>query len=392
MTRTSSLALALCFLGSADLAAQAGISLPFPLKTLEESAVRDSNDAAAHYNVALGYWSEKRWDEAEKALRLAMQLDGQFAEPHLALAHLPYARRPRLWDEERREKIPAEWKATMEESEREYRRAFYINPFVDLRIIGAVLPDEGDMWRFDYPELYRLIQQPYDDMFAGHYGRAYEGFDDLVKQWGARGNGPLPRHIYWFQTLCAARVGKIDEAMRAIDKLLKEEERVERREKDRLVRTEFRTKEFRYIKAILFQAQGKKDEAIGLFRLVLEEDIGMYMAHGRMATLYEGSQQWTEALAERQSAVNANPEDATLLVDLGVTAIKAGQTDLALDALTRAEEASPRLPDAPYWIGMIQLAQGKREEGKQSLNRFLGLAPSRWQAKIEMAKKQLAKL
>jgi hypothetical protein len=52
MTRTSSLVAVLCVLGASRLAAQQ-IPVPFPLKVLEESVARDSNDASVHYLVAL---------------------------------------------------------------------------------------------------------------------------------------------------------------------------------------------------------------------------------------------------------------------------------------------------------------------------------------------------
>jgi tetratricopeptide (TPR) repeat protein len=391
MTRTSSLVIALCFLCASGLAAQR-IGLPFPLKVLEESAARDSNDAAANYNVALGYWNEKRYDEADRSLRLAMALDGQFAEAHLALAFLPFARQPKLWKEDRKDKVPQEWKSALDESEREYRRAFYINPFVDLRIIGAVMPRDESTWRFDYPGFYQLFQKPYDDILAGNYPLAYQGFERLEQQWSYTARGPLPRHVYWFKALSAARIGKFDQAMVAIDRLLGEQERYEKENSEKLMRTELRTNDYRYIKAILLQAQGKKEDAIATFRAVLEHDLGMYMAHVRMAALYEGDKQWPEAIAERQHAVNANPDDPNLLIDLGITAGRAGEIEMALDALSRAGEANPRLAGAPYWTGMIQLAQGNREEAKRALTQFLAIAPSGWQGKIDLAKKLLQEL
>jgi tetratricopeptide (TPR) repeat protein len=391
MTRTSSLVAVLCVLGASRLAAQQ-IPVPFPLKVLEESVARDSNDASVHYLVALAYWNEKRYDEAERSLRLSMMLDPKFAEPHLALAYLPYARRPKLWRDEQRNRIPEEWKARMEESDREYRRAFFINPFVDLRIIGAVTPHDEGRWRFDYPELYEFIQKPYDDIFAGQYVEAYHGFEQLERRWGLAARGPLPRNVYWFKALSAARIGKLDQAIGAIDRLLKEQERNEEENNEKIVFAELRTNEYRYIKAILLQAQGRKDDAIALFRTVLEKDIGVYMAHVRMAALYEENKQWPEAVAERQNAVNANPDDPSLLVDLGVTAGLGNDLDLAIDALGRAGEANPRLADAAYWTGMVQLVRGNREEAKRSLTRFLALAPSRSQGKIEAATKRLEEL
>jgi tetratricopeptide (TPR) repeat protein len=113
------------------------------------------------------------------------------------------------------------------------------------------------------------------------------------------------------------------------------------------------------------------------------------MAHVRMAAVHEANQKWADAIAERQNAVNANPDDPSLLIDLGVTAGKAGEFELAIDALGRAAEANPRLADAPFWTGMLQYAQGNQEEAKGSFTRFLAIAPSRWQGKIQQAKQRL---
>jgi hypothetical protein len=96
MTPTSSLVLLLSVLGGSVVAAQQQIPIPLPLKLVEESVARDSNDASAQYYIALAHWNAKRYDDAERALRLAMMLDPKYAEPHLALAFLPYARRPKL--------------------------------------------------------------------------------------------------------------------------------------------------------------------------------------------------------------------------------------------------------------------------------------------------------
>jgi hypothetical protein len=41
---------------------------------------------------------------------------------------------------------------------------------------------------------------------------------------------------------------------------------------------------------------------------------------------------------------------------------------------------------------MVQFVRGYREEAKQSLTRFLAIAPSRWQGKIEVAKQRLEQL
>ncbi len=131
------LLLALCVLPMRMAMAQR-IKMAVKLSELEARVKADSNDPAAHYNVALGYWNEKRWEDAERSIRTAIMLEPRFAPAHLALAYLPYGRQPKLWDAMWGRKLTPEDTKVLRESDQEYRRAFMIDPLVDIRILGAV--------------------------------------------------------------------------------------------------------------------------------------------------------------------------------------------------------------------------------------------------------------
>src|ERR1019366_4622026 len=97
-----------------------------------------SNHPAAHYNVAIGYWQAKRWDDVDRELRAAIALQQRFAEAHLALAFLPFARDQHMLDGYTSDKaLPDNIRAALKQRTDEYRRAFVIDPMVDLRIIAA---------------------------------------------------------------------------------------------------------------------------------------------------------------------------------------------------------------------------------------------------------------
>jgi len=59
------------------------------------------------------------------------------------------------------------------------------------------------------------------------------------------------------------------------------------------------------------------NEAIDLYREVLTNDHCLYMAHVRLAEIYETAQMLPQAINSRRNAVNANPDDESLLLDLG---------------------------------------------------------------------------
>jgi tetratricopeptide (TPR) repeat protein len=390
-----SIVILILLLSLTDVLQAQRIKLPMSRSELEARAVQDSLDAAAHYNVALAYWNEKRFDDAERELRLATLLDPKFAEGYLALAYLPYAQRPKLWSEEARDRVPEEWKQRLEESDRLYRRAFLVNPMVDLRIAGAVTMQRDAVWEALYPGVYEFYFQAFDDMLQGNYEQAYGRFAKLHRERriAGPGQGKLPMSFHWFEGLAAAHTQRWLPAKQRFEHLIKESVAEEKKleEKD-LVRIPLRTNEYRYFLANISHAAGETDQALELYRQTLERDMGLYMAHVQMANIYEGQRRYVEAIEERKRAVNANPDDPSLVMDLGVTLGKSGKFAEGEEVLKKAAEANPRDARVSFWTGLCQAEQGKREDAKASLSRFIATAPSRWEKQIGMAKQRLAAL
>lgn len=382
-------------LGLTDVLEAQRIKLPMGRSELEARATQDSLDAAAHYNVALAYWNEKRFDDTERELKLATVLDPKFAEAYLALAYLPYAQRPKLWSEEARDRVPEEWKQRLEESDRLYRRAFLVNPMVDLRIAGAVTMPRDAVWEALYPGVYEFYFQAFDDMLQGNYEQAYGRFTKLHRErrLAGPGQGKLPMSFHWFEGLAAAHTQRWLPAKQRFEHLIAESVAEEKKleEKD-LVRIPLRTNEYRYFLANISHAAGETDQALELYRKTLESDLGLYMAHVQMANIYESQRRYAEAIEERKRAVDANPDDPSLVMDLGVTLGKSGKFAEGEEVLKKAAEANPRDPRVSFWTGLCQAEQGKREDAKASLSRFISTAPSRWDKQIGMAKQRLAAL
>ncbi len=385
----------LVFLGLVGPLEGQRIKLPVGLGELEKRAKQDSLDAAAHYNVALAYWNEKRYDEAENSLKLAASIDPKFAEAYLALAYLPYARRPKLWAEEARNRVPDEWKQRLEESDRLYRRAFLVNPMVDLRIAGAAALPRDPVWETLYPGVYEFYYQAFDDMLQGNYEQAYGRFVKLHRERriGGPGQGKLPLSFHWFEGLAAAHTQRWREASQKFEYLIDESVKEEKKlNEDELIRIPLRTNEYRYFLASITHAAGNTEPAVDLYRKTLENDLGLYMAHVQMANIFEAQRRYPDAIEERKRAVDANPDDASLIMDLGVTIGKSGKFAEAEDVLKQAADANPRDARVLFWAGLCQSEQGKRDEARATFTRFLAIAPSRWDKQIGMAKQRLAGL
>lgn len=394
---TLSRLLPLCLLlAAAPLPAQR-IRLPVKLAELEQRVKVDSNDAAAHYNVALGYWNEKRFDDAERALKMAVTIEPRFAPAHLALAYLPFARRPKLWNEIWDNAVPEDQVPLLKRADSEYRHAFLIDPLVDLKILAVATPPKPNFVDVNnyYGEIWALYFQGFADCQEGKYEDCHGRFAALIREIdGDRFGERIPASVHWYKGIAAAHVGKNDIAERHFRILLAlgDEEVKERERKGDLTRVPLQANEFRYTLATILQAAGRTSEAIAMFKEVLNNDVGFYMANVRLANIYEAARDYPRAVQERLNAVNVNPDDASLLTDLGVTLGKAGMMPQAETRLQAAADANPRDTRSLYWLGVAQQELGKTAEARAAFTRFVELAPSRYQPQVALAKDRLARL
>lgn len=363
------------------------------VEELEARAVRDSLDPMAHYEAALGYWKHRRWDDAERALRRAVEIEPKTAAAYLALSHLPYARWPKLAGDERKGKLTPEQRAMVEESDRLYRRAFIIDPMVDLKIYGLMIPPAeavvGSSKRAQ--SAYAEITKGFIYFWDGRYAAAFKWFDDIINYYKPKQQDELPSFLFWYRGLAAARIERYDVAAADVRRLLDRALAAERGDST-LVRDPLRANEYRYLLATVYRLASRYDDAIALYEESLANDLGLYMAHTQLATLHEERRAWPKAILERRRALEAHPEDPSLLYDLGVTLARARLYGEAATTLQRAMAANPLNARIPYMLGSVYLRLGDGPAAKETLGRFLAMAPSRFADQATEVRAELAKL
>ena len=359
------------------------------IATLEATARRDSNDAAAHYNLALGYWSKGRWDDAGVSLQRAVTIDPRFASGYLALAFLPQAS-GEYWKVHiivlRGGWTLAFYSApdsVVREFDRLYRRALMIEPLVDIRIQVATEYRGGHVDKFD-KALYAYNDGKWDEAFQ----RFGELLADSADYPGEKGR--LYEQILWYHGLAAARQQKFTEGMQDLRHLVARSER--REVSDTLYRWPLRTNEYRYTLAYLTQRAGDPNGAVRLYQDALTNDLGLYMAHVRVADIYEAAGMFDQAITARRNALNASPDDPSLLVDLGKTLANAARWAEAEQPLVESAAANPRDPRVPFYLGTVFENLGRKDEARAAFTRFIAIAPSRYERQIVVARQRVAAL
>jgi Tfp pilus assembly protein PilF len=362
------------------LVAEGQVRLPrgVTVRSLELAAASDSNDPGVQYDLAMGYWSRSRWDDAERTLRLALAIEPRNAPALLALAHLPYARRPRLWEEEERGEVPPEWLPALAQRDRFVRLAFLVDPMVDLTIVGAVAPDETSLLRGgrEATEL-RTAMVGLTTFRHAQYDQAYAWLDKFARLLGeGTERDRVPAFIYLYRGLAAAHLNDLPAAIRDFRRLhaLGTGQGASLFDTDPPLNT--------YILAWLVHRAGDPVEAMALYREALGSDLSLWMAHVQLARIHDEREEWVDAIRERRLALEANPDDGSLLLDLAITLSKAGRPEEAGEVLRAARAELPRNFRVPYFQGLVALQLDRPVEARAAFETFLALVPSRYAAEI----------
>jgi tetratricopeptide (TPR) repeat protein len=371
-------ALSLALLATPALAQQ--VTLSVPIDTLVARARRDSTDPLVLYDLGMGYWYTRKFGQADSAFRRADAIDPRVAEVQLALAYLPYARRPKLWGEEAKGKVPAELVATVNESNRRFRRAFLLDPMVDMRVMGLVVPPrDAIVINFNADRYYAALVVGLEYFWGGDYPSAYASFEKAYQFASGKDRDEIPGFVLWYHGLAAAHINEYDTAVGDFRRLLARA--LEREKSDSVTRFAIlQSNSIRYVLATMLRRAGQQDQASEEFRTVLSTDLSFEMAHSQLAEIAEKSHRWSDAVQERERALEASPDDPGLLLDYGTTLLSARRYQDATAALLRAEQAMPLNARVPYLMGQAAAADGRTDEAIKAYRRFVAIAPDRfWQ-------------
>lgn len=369
------------------------------LTVLQSRAAADSNDPVAHYDLAMGYWEKKKWDDAERELRQAIAISPSYAEAYLALSQVPVKRGRDYWRSIQKARgdsgVMTEFNALMSN----YRRAFLLNPLVDLRVLGKVDIDQsgahdigGIIFSLMAPAWMSELEGAVNKLNSGKYDEAGEKVEKLAARKPFLGeNRNMPDLLLWWRGLIAAHQ---DSLARAVDVFAILTARNKVREQDTLATAEapMRTNDYRFILATLLYLDHRYEFAIPTFRKTLEIDLGLYPAHVQLARMHEARGEMDQALTERQRAVDVSPDNSDLLVDLAGTLLKVGRYGDALAPLGEAERLNRRDPRIPYLLGVTHDELQHPAAADSAFARFLAIAPSKYEAqKVELSRRLQAR-
>jgi tetratricopeptide (TPR) repeat protein len=352
---------------------------PPSLAELQARARTDSNDPVVHVALAQGFLRAKQVDSACHALETAILIDREYAPAYLSLGRIESARFPPMISvlqvNGRLRFVRLPRVGTQDTTAVLFRRAFLLDPLQELYPVSSIGPVE---WSMTLGHGLREYRRNKFDVAAAI-------FDTVINQ-SDRRHKPPPPDALWYHALSEVGAQRLDSAIPDMERLL------DRALRDSTQFADYESRSVRYSLAFLHQRAGHYQEAERLYRQLLEEDMSLDLAHVQLAAIYEIQQRWPEAVQERRSALLVATGDPTLLYDLGVTLLEAGQVAEAADTLRRVVTLNPRESRASYMLAIAAARLGTYQEARDAYNRFLRLAPSRYTDMIADAKERLAHL
>lgn len=310
----------------------------------------DSCDALGFYRLARALESFHQFDAADSAYRTALTIDPQLSGAWLGAGVVQDENR-RYWQGLRRLGGDS---AAHERGRRDamVRRAFLLDPFTG------------------------TSERPTLGTFRGEeaLGRLEWYKQEILRERGSIDS--LPPMLLWTHAWLAARDLKFQAAIEDMQALLRVANAIEQQQ--RTIGLPVRAKDFRYALANLYHLSGDPGMAAQLYRDVIAEDLGNFMAHVQLARIAEARGDSARGLRERRAAVDANPDDQKLVLDLGVALQRAGRLDDAEASFRQARSVNPRDPWVHYRLGALLDERGSREEARTALTTFLSLAPATW--------------
>ncbi|MBW8771794.1 MAG: tetratricopeptide repeat protein [Gemmatimonadetes bacterium] len=389
--------LAGCLAGRA--AAQAAPQEP-PVDSLLAWARRDSLDARAFFDLGMGYWSKNKFDQADTAFRRALFLAPHYAQPHLALALLPFGRGDRYLTDLSHKVTEDSLLGLFRASAQHYRQAYLLDPLVDPRILRYLGVDElvprsnrleianGVIFSMGVPWWEGRTKRGVRALVEGRPEEAFTTLDEVLHSRQMSQGAILPDLFIWYYGLAAMHASHYDRAAAAFRELAQRANRRQNDEPDRVIPSA--RADYLFLYAATSEQSGNLGVAIPAFEEAPAADFGLYQAHVRLADIRETRGELDLALAERQRAIDTSPETGKLYLDLGVTLMQAGRAAPAESAFVAAAHLLPYDAGAQQFLAQLAAQNGHPDVARAALERFVVVAPARYSEMVADARRRLA--
>jgi tetratricopeptide (TPR) repeat protein len=162
------------------------------------------------------------------------------------------------------------------------------------------------------------------------------------------------------------------------------------RDADHLVRAYESKATFEYMIGLAHERRGDLAAARQAYGRALAEDLGLAMAHARLARIDKAQGDTTQALAEFDLAVGLRSNDAVLRFEYGTALFELGRHAEAVAQLREAVRLEPHWAVPWFNLGIALQAQGSAADAIEAYEAFLARYPRRLEPRAQEARERRA--
>ncbi len=129
-------------------------------------------------------------------------------------------------------------------------------------------------------------------------------------------------------------------------------------------------------KAIKLSMQGNNDEALKIFKEVIEKNPKNTFAHNNLGQIYALMGEWDKALASYKTALEINPNFAMTLNNIGQIYKRRNELDLAETSFKKAIQNFKNFGLAYGNLGEVYLIQKKYDDAISNLGKAVEIIPA----------------
>jgi tetratricopeptide (TPR) repeat protein len=118
---------------------------------------------------------------------------------------------------------------------------------------------------------------------------------------------------------------------------------------------------------------GDYEKAVEEYQAALQEEPDNVSVLTNLGVAYYNMDRWDDAVAQYEAALKIAPNDADIHSNLGAAYVRKKELDKALTEYERAIELQPDLAQAHYGLGVVYMQQNMNDEAIGAFEKFLEL-------------------
>ncbi len=359
------------------------IKIDKSIEELQEALRADTNNAVAYYNLGIGYTAEQQYENALDYFHKALEREPHFSDAYFAIYCVEFARDKKLYAKSFEEELEPEIQKKIDEIRSYFEYAILYDPFFDWKLSTLLLERRPIS---DNPFTQMLIDRIYEGLVQfrlGNYEKAVKKFDYLIEK------APEFRQAYLFRGMAQAQLQNYEEAIEDFRFLI---DKLEEYNKEKVLPIYLNPAELYYLIAFAYIKQGSIDEAEEMFKKVIMENMGFYMAHYQISNICKMRGDYAGALKELDAAIIGNPNDAIFHFSKGVCLNTMRRDWEAIQEYKKSISINPYYPKPYYTLAVVSESFENEEEAIKNYRIFIDKAPESLIEFIEKAQMKIDSL